>query len=151
MSDPTFVPAIFYRDPVAALEWLGRAFGFEKSMILTDESGNLAHAEMTFGNGRIMVGQEWSEATRSPASVGGKVTQSLHVSLDEDLDGHCERARAGGARIEAEPNDQFYGARVYRAFDPEGHMWTFTRFVRYVSQEEAERASGLKAEGWPAP
>jgi hypothetical protein len=47
-----------------------------------------------------------------------------------------------------EPEDQFYGDRVYMAKDPEGHVWGFAQNLRYVSREEAEKASGLKIEGW---
>lgn len=36
-------------------------------------------------------------------------------------------AQAGGAVIEQELQDQFYGDRTYRAKDPEGHVWTFGR------------------------
>jgi uncharacterized glyoxalase superfamily protein PhnB len=72
----------------------------------------------------------------------------LHVHVADDIDGHCERARAAGAVILQEPTDQFYGARTYRARDPEGHVWTFDQFVRTVTREEAEAASGLKIEGW---
>src|SRR5271166_3895542 len=43
---PIFTPALFYRDPFAALDWLERAFGFERSMVITDSSGALGHAEM---------------------------------------------------------------------------------------------------------
>jgi uncharacterized glyoxalase superfamily protein PhnB len=81
-------------------------------------------------------------------SVGGANTQTLHVDLDEDLDGHCARARAAGAVITAEPTDQFYGDRTYSAIDPEGHRWTFSMHVRDVTREEAEQSSGLKIEGW---
>ena len=55
-----------------------------------------------------------------------------------------ERARAAGAVILAEPEDQFYGDRTYRARDPEGHVWTFGQTVRYVPETEWEAASGLK-------
>jgi uncharacterized glyoxalase superfamily protein PhnB len=58
------------------------------------------------------------------------------------------RARAAGAVIISEPADQFYGDRAYRARDPEGHIWSFAQNVRYVSREEAEKASGLKIQGW---
>lgn len=53
-----------------------------------------------------------------------------------------------GAILVQEPADQFYGDRTYRARDPEGHVWTFGQTVRRVSREEAEKASGLKIEGW---
>ena len=152
MSQPapraSFMPFLCYRDPKAALKWLEAAFGFETVMLITDAEGNLGHSEMRFGDGIIMVGAEWSEDHRSPASVGRKNTQSVHVHLAEDVDKHCARAKAAGAEIVAAPEDQFYGARTYRAKDPEGHIWTFSQPTRYVSREEAEKASGLKIKGW---
>ncbi len=149
MPGPTFVPAVCYRDPKAALEWLEGAFGFELTMLIESPDGDsrLMHSEMSFGGqGRIMVGAEWAEWTRSPKSLNGANTQSIHVTLESDIDAHCERARAAGATIAAEPKDEFYGARTYRAVDPEGHVWTFSRHVRDVSRREAERASGLRIE-----
>jgi uncharacterized glyoxalase superfamily protein PhnB len=140
----TLVPAIVYRDPRAALDWLAQAFGFELTMLIEDGEGHVGHAEMRHGDGLIMVGAEWSEDHRSPASVGGKNTQSVHVEVAEDVDAHCARARAAGAEIIAEPADQFYGARTYRCRDPEGHIWTVSRTVESVSRDEAERRSGLK-------
>jgi uncharacterized glyoxalase superfamily protein PhnB len=145
---PSLGSAVCYRDPLAALDWLERAFGFERSMVITDTEGRLAHSEMKFGDSYLMVGSEWAEFVGSPASLGGKNTQTIHVHLNEDIDAHCERARAAGATILQEPSDQFYGDRNYRARDPEGHVWTFGQTTRHVSREEAEAASGLKIEGW---
>lgn len=144
----TFAAAVFYRDPFAALDWLEKAFGFERSMVITDKEGKLGHSEMKFGDGYIMVGSEWADFAASPASIGGKNTQTIHVHLKEGIDGHCERARAAGATILWGPADQFYGDRTYMAKDPEGHVWSFAQVVRHVSREEAERASGLRIEGW---
>ena len=145
---PSFGSAVFYRDPWAALDWLEKAFGFERSMVISDKDGRLAHSEMKFGNGYLMVGSEWADFVASPASVSGKNTQSIHVQLQDGIDTHCERARAAGAAILMEPADQFYGDRTYRARDLEGHVWSFAQTVRSVTREEAERASGLKIEGW---
>jgi uncharacterized glyoxalase superfamily protein PhnB len=63
-----------------------------------------------------------------------------------DVDAHCARARAAEATIVAEPEDQFYGDRTYRAVDLEGHVWTFSSHVRDVSRAEAEAAIGQKIE-----
>lgn len=117
-------------------------------MIITDTKGNLAHAEMRFGDGIIMIGSEWADFISSPASAGGKNTQVVHVHLKDGIDEHCARARAAGAEILMEPADQFYGDRSYRARDLEGHVWTFGQTVRSVSREDAEKASGLTIEGW---
>jgi uncharacterized glyoxalase superfamily protein PhnB len=149
METPTFTVSAFYRDPKAALDWLARAFGFEVTMAIEDAEGDPrnCHYEMAIeGRGRIMIGGEWAGWTRSPASVGGVNTQNTHVGLTRDLDAHCERARSAGATIVAEPEDQFYGDRTYRAVDQEGHVWTFSEHIRDVSRAEAEEAVGVTIE-----
>lgn len=145
---PTLSPALCYLDPKSVLEWLEAAFGFETVMVITDAEGNLEHSEMCFGDGIIMVGNEWTADHKSPTSIGGKNTQTVHIHLSEDIDKHCARAKAAGAIIMQDPQTQFYGDRTYRARDPEGHIWTFAQTVKAVTREEAEMASGLKIEGW---
>ncbi len=145
---PTLTPALVYRDPRAALQWLETALGFELVMLIEDDAGNLAHSEMRLGNASISVGNEWNEYTRSPASLDGKTTQILHIHIGGDVDAHCERARRAGAEIVAEPETQFYGDRTYRCRDPEGHYWTIGQTVRQVTREEAEAATGFKITGW---
>lgn len=152
MDDPfrrtAFGAAIFYKDPLAALDWLERAFGFQRVMVIRDQQDQLVHSEMRFGDSYLMVGSEWADFTASPASIGGKNTQTVHVHLQDGLDQHCERARAAGAVIVREPRDEFYGDRSYTARDPEGHVWTFGQTVRQVTKDEAQQASGLKIDGW---
>lgn len=137
--------AISYKDAKAAYRWLEEAFGFEPLFVLLDENGEIGHSEMTFGNSFVMVGNEWSDDHRSPVSLNGKNTQSVHVQLAEgdDIDAHCSRARAAGATIIAEPETQFYGDRIYRARDIEGHIWTFGVTVKQTSPDEWEAQSGL--------
>lgn len=141
------VPALFYDDPKAALDFLEKAFGFETCLLVTDDDGKIGHAEMEFGNGRIMVGgTDWAEFPTSPSSINGRNTQCIHVQV-KDVMAHYERAKAAGAKIAAEPSDQFYGDRVYRVYDREGHFWTFGQTVRTLSNKEMEEASGYKVEG----
>ena len=146
---PAAVSALVYKDPMAAFEWLQQAFGFEPAMLITDAEGKLAHSEMTFGDGWIMVGSEWSDDHRSPASIGGKNSQSVHLQMTSDIDAHCEHARKAGAEILMEPATQFYGDRTYRARDPEGHIWTFGQTVQTVAPEDWDRDTGLKTRVWP--
>jgi uncharacterized glyoxalase superfamily protein PhnB len=149
MTRTALTSALCYRDPKAALKFLEAAFGFELVMLIEDNDGNLAHSEMSFGDSLIMVGNEWTAQHKSPASIDGLNTQTVHIHLEGDIDAHCERARAAGAEILMEPADQFYGDRTYRCRDPEGHFWTVGAPVRTVSQEEAEAESGLKVvKGW---
>jgi uncharacterized glyoxalase superfamily protein PhnB len=130
LDRPAFIPSIIYKDNGAALEWLQNAFGFEASEVLTGANGDIIHAEMSHGDGVIMIGSEYAEWTRSPASIGGKNTQRVHVRLGHGIDEHCARARQAGAKIATEPADQFYGDRTYMAVDHEGHHWTFSQPVK---------------------
>ena len=153
MEDHVFTASVHYRDPKAALPWLERAFGFEVTMAIEGppEAPEMCHYEMSCaGRGRVMIGAEWADWVRSPASVDGVNTQYLHVQLPSGLDEHCERARAAGAGIVAEPEDQFYGDRTYRAVDAEGHCWSFSTHVRDVTRVEAEAAIGqpITATSW---
>lgn len=136
--------AVFYRDPWAAIDFLEKAFGFERVMIITDHDGSLAHSQLRFGNGYIMVGREWTSYTISPMAIDGRNTQTMHMLIDTDIDAHCARARASGAVIIEEPADQFYGDRTYRARDLEGHAWTFAQNRAPFSVEESEKITGLK-------
>lgn len=151
MSGNPFTASVTYQDPKAALDWLARAFGFELTMLIASpDDEHVLHAEMSLGGrGRVMIGGEWSERTRSPKTAGFN-TQSLHVELDRDIDAHCDGAREAGGIIVQEPEDQFYGARTYRVLDPEGHLWTFSQTVRKVSRADAEKAIGAKihAKDW---
>lgn len=145
MSNPAgLVSAVTYRDPKAALAWLEAAFGFELTFLIEGEDASVAHAEMSHGGSRLMVGGEWSPAHASPASIGGKVTQTVHIYIEGDVDAHCRTAAAAGAEILQPPETQFYGARTYRCRDLEGHLWTVSADVETVSMEEMEARSGLK-------
>ncbi len=148
---PSFSSAICYRDPKTAFAWLEKAFGFEPYFAISDKDGNLMHSEMRFGDGVIMVGSEWSAMHKSPKSIDGFNTQTVHVQLSEDVDAHCERARAAGAVILMEPETQFYGDRSYRAADPEGHIWTFGQTVKEMTTEEWDKAGGCVTTKRPAP
>jgi uncharacterized glyoxalase superfamily protein PhnB len=141
---PAFIPALAYKDPRAALDWLERAFGFEVSGVFTDSKGAIVHAEMVHGDGVVMIGGEWEGWAMSPASTDGVNTQRVHVRIAQDIDGHCGRARAVGATIVMGPGDAFYGDRSYVALDLEGHRWTFSQAIKDVTVEEMEKASGFK-------
>jgi uncharacterized glyoxalase superfamily protein PhnB len=150
MPHPSVVPALFYQNPKAALEFLQKAFGFELELLIEDEAGNLQHSQLRFGDGLVMLGTEWSEKHRSPASLDGRNTQTTHLYLrGETVDEHCKRAKAAGADVYMEPADQFYGDRTYQARDPEGHMWSFAQTVKQVEPADWDKAMGLRT--WARP
>ena len=124
----TMVPAMRYEDPDAAVGWLCRAFGFKQRAIYRDDHGKIVHAELSFGNGLMMLGpdieSEFGRLMALPKAVGGLSTQATYVIVD-DADAHHACAVAAGAEIVMPPKDEDYGGRGYSCRDPEGHLWTF--------------------------
>jgi uncharacterized glyoxalase superfamily protein PhnB len=123
----TVIPALQYEDAPAAIDFLCRAFGFEKSAVYEGEGGSIDHAQLTLGNGMIMLGSvketEYGKLLVRPREVGG-VTMSVYVIV-EDADAHFARAKAAGAEITHELVTKDYGGRDYSCKDPEGNVWTF--------------------------
>jgi uncharacterized glyoxalase superfamily protein PhnB len=124
----TIIPAMRYHDAPAAIEWLCQAFGFEKMLVVPGDNDTIAHAQLTFGNGMIMLGSasdsEFGKLVKPPRDLGGVGTQSAYIIV-EDADAHCARAVAAGAEIVLEIKDEDYGGRGYSCRDPEGHLWNF--------------------------
>jgi uncharacterized glyoxalase superfamily protein PhnB len=125
----TVIPCMRYRDAPAAIEWLCRAFGFERHAVYADEDGSIAHAQLSFGNGMIMLGSvenasEWGRLIRQPDEIGGAETQSACVIVD-DADLVHARAKAAGAAIVIDIKDEEYGGRGFACRDLEGHLWYF--------------------------
>ncbi len=126
---PGITAYLFYSDVAGALEWLHKAFGFEKRMVLPGPDDAIMHAEMDLGTGLIMLGPPSEEQqTRSPRDLPA-VNQSLYAYVD-DLTAHYQRAQSAGAEIVSEPQEMFWGDRIYSARDCEGHHWTFAQRVR---------------------
>jgi uncharacterized glyoxalase superfamily protein PhnB len=126
----TVIPVLRYRDAPAAIEWLCRTFGFEKHLVVPGESGTIAHAELSFGNGMIMLGSMLERQTpfgrlmKQPDEIGGAETQSSYVVVN-DADAVYARAKAAAARIAIEIKDEDYGGRGFSCYDLEGHLWSF--------------------------
>lgn len=124
----TMIPALRYEDADAAVDWLCRAFGFKPRAVYRNDSGTVVHAELSFGNGMIMLGPNVESAFGKlmvmPKDTGGRATQTVYVVVD-DADAHHACAVASGAEVVMPLTDQDYGGRDYSCRDPEGHVWTF--------------------------
>jgi len=124
----TLYPSLAYDDAMAAIEWLEKAFGFKRRVVIPGPDGTVMHSELSLGNGVIMIGSpKKEELWLSPKKLGGR-TQAISGHVD-DPDAHYERAKAAGAKITRELRDEEYGARGYMCEDPEGHVWYFGDYV----------------------
>ena len=122
------IPGMRYRDAPAAIDWLCRAFGFSRHLVVPDEDGGIAHAQLVLGNGMIMLGSyrdegEYDRLVRLPEDAGGS-TQAAYIVIEE-IEDHYRRAVEAGARVVYELAEQDYGGKLYSVLDPEGHLWNF--------------------------
>ena len=124
----TVVPCLRYRDAPKAIEWLCQVFDFEKHLVVPNDDGSIAHAQLVFGNGMVMLSSvpiietEFGRLTKQPDELGGMETQSPYLIVS-DADLVYQQAKAAGAKIEIEIKDEDYGGRGFSCRDFEGHLW----------------------------
>lgn len=124
---PTALHAYFgYRDAPAAIDWLGKAFGFEATMQFPDDDGGIAHSELRLGDAVIMVFSDRDGYERPPRKVDttGHGTY-LCVADEATVDAIHIRALDAGATGVWEPGNTEWGNYRCRVVDPEGFEWTF--------------------------
>ena len=129
------VPFLGYEDAAGAIEWLGRAFGFDENRDARyEEDGTITHAELELEGATIYLstprGYASPKTLRAESEAARRaydnpwVIDGHFVEVD-DVEAHHERARAAGATILREPQEPGHGFRVYTAEDLEGHRWMF--------------------------
>ena len=117
---PTIVPMVAYEDAATAIDWLSRAFGFRerKGERITDRDGQVTHAELKLGEGRIFLAtptpdyqspkhhRETCAAARKWSAVPWVIDGLLvHVT---DADQHFAKAKAAGATMLSDLEDAPY-------------------------------------------
>jgi len=129
----TIFPTMRYVDAPAAIDWLEKAFGFRRQMVVPGADGTIAHAQLICDGGMIMLGSYKDDGFRykTPRAAGG-VTQAAYLCAP-DIDAHFARASAAGAEIVVELKDTDYGSRDYSARDLEGHLWHFGTYAPDIS------------------
>jgi len=133
----TVIPALRYRNAPAAIDWLCRAFGFEKQAVYPNKDGSIAHAQLTFGNGMVMLGSvvdntPHSKLMRQPENIGRLETPAPCLIVG-DCDAIYRQAKAAGAQIVIDIADQDYGGRAFTCRNPEGHIWNIGSYDPWVS------------------
>ena len=135
LAKGNIIPGMRYRNAPAAIDWLCQAFGFSRHLVVPDNRGGIAHAQLTLGSGMIMLGsvrepEECDGLVKTPQEAGVN-TQAPYIIIPE-IDAHYQRAKQAGAEIVYEIADQDYGGRLYTARDPEGYLWNFGSYDPWV-------------------
>lgn len=140
-NTPAIVPVLAYDDLPAAVAWLARAFGLRErpGSRLAWQGGGMTWLELD--DGLIKVVSAGQHGLQSPRALQG-CSQTLKVYV-ADVDRHFAQAQAAGAEIVMPPQDGFWGGRIYRAADPEGHRWEFAQSGRDLAVEHWQLPPGV--------
>ena len=131
---PAIIPNLLYEDAPAAIDFLCKAFGFEKRAVFADDRDSriIQHAQLVLDGNMIMLSTYGKSDYTALAGLktvrqAGGNTQIPYIVIN-DVDAHAARARAAGADIFMEPTAQDYGGSNYSARDPEGNVWSFGNY-----------------------
>jgi uncharacterized glyoxalase superfamily protein PhnB len=120
MSDVS--PALRYQDAPAAIEWLTGVLGMREQFVVRDDDGRIAHAELGWGDGAVMLGQHTGGADGGPpVSAGGG--QVYLAATEPDVRAAFDRVVAAGATVTQPLTQQEYGLG-FTVSDPEGNSWS---------------------------
>ena len=122
----TVIPVLAYPDVNQAAAWLCDAFGFTVRLRIGEH-----RVQLNVGAGAVIVRELRLNEFNAQLGIGHSVMIRI-----EDVDAHCERAKARGARITQKPLTQPYGERQYNAEDFAGHSWTFSQSVADIDPAE---------------
>ena len=127
-SGSTIIPCLRYRDAHAAIDWLCKAFGFEKHAVYENDQGGVEHAQLVYDAGMIMLGEvrdnDFGRHIAQPDEIGGRETQCACVTV-ANCKSHYQQAKDAGAVIVDDYSEKEYGGAGYSCHDPEGHLWYF--------------------------
>ncbi len=128
------MPALAFKNAAEAIEWYKEIFSAEERMIMKDQDGGIAHAELAIQDSVIMLSNEYPKYNKTPQTLGGNsINLSVYVP---DVDSSLQKAVEKGAKLLMPAEDQFYGDRSGRIEDPFGYIWIISTHVRDVSEEE---------------
>ena len=139
-------PHLRYADPLAAIAWLTRVFGFRERVRMARPDGSVITSKLEApGGGLVMVAGmspdfvDWMRA-RVPGfreqtdAPWPNLSHGVTVMVS-DVDAHYELAQTRGATVLMPPADQPWGLRSYAALDLEGHQWEFSQTIQLVAPE----------------
>jgi uncharacterized glyoxalase superfamily protein PhnB len=119
----------------ASVEFLERAFGFTRGVVLPAADGQLRYAEMRHRDSVVMLVPRGDAATATGGAAG------LYTYVD-DVDAAIREARDAGAAV-GDADDKAWGDRAAIATDPDGYRWVLATFKKLTPfQVEGDRRKG---------
>jgi len=139
---PTITLGLLYHNAPEMIDWIYRALGFEKKLVLPQNDGSILHVHLTFGNGGIMLSSaenyENPELCRSPRQIGSNTVEI--IVYVEDIEAHYEKAQHNGAKIVFPLESKPYGGKGYTVRDPEGYIWALGSYGPWLMDLQSKNS-----------
>lgn len=131
-------PYLIINNATAAIEFYKRVFGAKEVMCMGKPNGKVGHAELKFGDAKIMLADEHPEMQAlSPQAFGGSPV-SIYFYV-KNVDAVVEKAIAAGAKLVRAVENMFYGDRSGAVADPFGYIWYIATHVEDVSKAQIKK------------
>jgi PhnB protein len=134
----SLTPYIAVKGAANAIAFYKRVFGAKEEFRLEDQDKRIGHAEISIGDGRLMLSDEYPDfGALAPPSIGGTPVK-LHLYV-ADVDATMKKAQSAGATVLRAAQDQFHGDRSGMIADPFGHQWFLATRKENVSPQEMQK------------
>jgi PhnB protein len=141
MAGPNWMsltPYIAVKGAANAIAFYKKVFGAKEEFRLEDQDKRIGHAELSIGDGRLMLSDEYPDfGALAPPSIGGTPVK-LHLYV-ADVDATMKKAQSAGATVLRAAHDQFHGDRSGMIVDPFGHQWFLATRKENVSPREMQK------------
>lgn len=134
----SLTPYIAVKGAANAIAFYKKVFGAKEEFRLEDQDKRIGHAEISIGDGRLMLSDEYPDfGALAPPSIGGTPVK-LHLYV-EDVDATMKKAESAGAIVLRPAQDQFHGDRSGMIADPFGHQWFLATRKENVTPQEMQK------------
>jgi len=132
----TLTPHLILDNAAQTIDWYKNALGAQEISRSVGPDGKIMHAELSFGDSRIMVNDPMM-GVKGPQALGGSPA-SLWLYV-ENSDALFNRAVGAGAKVQVPLGDQFWGDRGGAVVDPNGYTWWIATRTEDLTQAEIQQ------------
>lgn len=140
-------PYLIVSNAVKALDFYQKAFGAKIAMRMDKPGGKIGHAELRFGDTKIMLADEFPDMGAVAPKASSTKPMSIHL-YTKNVEATLKAATSAGAKVVRPLEDTFYGDRCCAIDDPFGHRWFLATHVQDVSmatiKKRAAEMFGMK-------
>jgi uncharacterized glyoxalase superfamily protein PhnB len=124
MTNTSFRPkalaaSLTVRDLSRSLKWYTEVLGFTKARDF-ERDGVVTGAALAAGDVELSINQDDGKKGKDRALGQGF---SMRFTTDESIDDVAARVKKAGGKLEAEPADMPWGARIFVIVDPDGYRY----------------------------